>query len=216
MTSDGEIQKYEEGALGVSKDVAEDLTRDTSTAFISIMHGVSKGAMRGVDGARAGDFLLRGRTCIPAADHGPGFRASVVRARPTAQQWEQSKLVRDTHHVGSVDWLEIAPKAKNWVQGYKVGFEFLLILHDYKCTGILYCANKERTTSAPKLIEAQAKKVLVRISSLINSKDRVELIVKPEQTSDALWLPDAADLEGAVLAFESYKEEKAAPSGVER
>src|SRR5581483_2473868 len=105
----------------MSKEQESALLKDDGVGFLSVMHGVSKAVMlNSPDGIRAGDFLLNGRTRIPAGNAGPGFRCGVLISRPRAVYFKNDAVESDSFDPQSPEWAKIAADANRWVQGAKV------------------------------------------------------------------------------------------------
>jgi len=198
---------------GMTKEQEAELLKDDRPAFITVLHGVSEAAMKGIDGARAGDFMINGTKRIPASSFGPGFRAIPVLHRPRAVLFEGNSVKKSSFHQNSATWNEIAAEVRKWTKGAKIGFEFLIVMPDYQRMGIFYTANGERFEAGAKLIEAEEKKLCVKISTIIKgTKNQVKLTVEPIQVEANIWKPDADLFKAACDGFEAYKTEKAAPT----
>jgi hypothetical protein len=216
MSEDYALQP-QQGA-GMTADEEAALAKDDGLGFITMMHGVSEAVVRNSPkGVRAGDFLLSGRTLVPAGNNGDGFIASVGITRPRAVFFKNNAVEKDSWDPKSPEWLEIAALVAGRVQGAKVGYEFMLWLPDHDFMGVLMVANRDRFDAGQKLITLRNERKLAKVTTVIRGKNNsVVLNVEEAESDGPITMPTPERLLSCTRAFEAYKLEKKAPQGPRR
>jgi hypothetical protein len=203
---------------GMTAEEEAALAKDDGLGFITMMHGVSEAVVRNSPkGVRAGDFLLSGRTLVPAGNNGDGFIATVGITRPRAVFFKNNAVEKDSWDPKSSEWQEIAALVAGRVQGAKVGYEFMLWLPEHDFMGVLMVANRDRFEAGQKLINLRNERKLAKVTTLIRGKNNsVVLHVEEAKVEGPIALPTPERLATCTKAFEAYKTEQKAPKGPRR